>query len=288
MPPRRILSLWFPRLAAERVVRAEPQLAELPLAVVAEARGALVLASLDAAGRGAGLRRGMALGDARAICPELVTRPGGPAAHRRLPGGAPPLGRPLLPLGRRGGRGAGARHHRLRAPLRRRGRARGADRGGGGGLRAVASGSGSPTRSGAAWALARFAGAGAAPAHAGDAIDQEARATRSRAQKRRWERGGAPPPPAARAAGPGRIVPPGETLAHIGALPVAALRLAPDEVEALQALGLRRIVDAGGAAARRSSPAGSGRTWCAGSTRRWGGCRSRSRRRGRRTSSPCA
>ncbi len=46
---------------------------------------------------------------------------------------------------------------------------------------------------GAAWALARFAGTGARRLHAGDAIDQESRATRSRAQKRRWERGGMPP-----------------------------------------------------------------------------------------------
>ena len=41
----------------------------------------------------------------------------------------------------------------------------------------------------------------------------------------------------------GRVVPPGEALAHLGPLPVAALRLEPGEVEALNALGLRRIVD---------------------------------------------
>ena len=96
---------------------------------------------------------------------------------------------------------------------------------------------------GAAWAVAHFAGAGAAPAHAGDAIDQEARATRSRAQKRRWERGGAPPPAAGRQGEVRRIVPPGAGAAHLGPLPVAALRLEPEEVEALQALGLRRIAD---------------------------------------------
>ncbi|MBA3324232.1 MAG: DNA polymerase Y family protein, partial [Rhodobacteraceae bacterium] len=78
MPPRRILSLWFPRLAAERAIRAEPQLAEAPLAVVADAGGLLSLASLSADAEAAGLRRGMALGDARAICPGLVTRPEDP------------------------------------------------------------------------------------------------------------------------------------------------------------------------------------------------------------------
>ncbi len=80
MPRRRILSLWFPRLAAERVVRVEPGLAGRPLAIVADRRGALVLASLSLAAEVQGLRRGMTLGDARAICPALVTRPDEP--HR--------------------------------------------------------------------------------------------------------------------------------------------------------------------------------------------------------------
>src|SRR5690606_15280136 len=97
---------------------------------------------------------------------------------------------------------------------------------------------------GAAWAVARFAGARAEPRHAGDAIDQEARATRSRAQKRRWERGGTLPQPPAEAGGAAaRIVPPGETLAHIGGLPVAALRIGPEAAERLNGLGLRRIGD---------------------------------------------
>jgi len=97
---------------------------------------------------------------------------------------------------------------------------------------------------GAAWAVARYAGAGTQPAHAGDAIDQEARATRSRAQKRRWERGGMPPPiPGGPDGGLGCIVPPGETLACLAALPVAALRLGPADVAGLQALGLGRIGD---------------------------------------------
>src|SRR6188472_4764521 len=78
MSRRRILSLWFPRLAAERVLRTEPGLADRPLAVVVDRRGALVLASLARAAEVQGLRRGMTLGDARAICPALVTRPDEP------------------------------------------------------------------------------------------------------------------------------------------------------------------------------------------------------------------
>src|SRR5690606_15044590 len=78
MSSRRILSLWFPKLAAERVLRAAPGLAGQPLAVVAERRGALILASLTAEAEALGLRRGMPLGDARAICPDLATRPEDP------------------------------------------------------------------------------------------------------------------------------------------------------------------------------------------------------------------
>jgi protein ImuB len=241
MPPRRILSLWFPRLAAERVLRAEPLLAEAPLAVVADVRGALHLASLARAAEAAGLRRGMALGDARAICPALVTRPADPvrtaaflAALRRWAGRFTPWvaeeaeGLVLDITGCAhlfGGEAA------LAARVEAESAALGLS------LRL-----GLADTPGAAWAVARYAGAGAGPVHAGDAIDQEAHATRSRAQKRRWERGG--PPPAPRAAGGAcRILPPGDAIAHLGPLPVAALRLDPEEVAALQGLGLRSILD---------------------------------------------
>jgi protein ImuB len=77
----------------------------------------------------------------------------------------------------------------------------------------------------------------------GDAIDQEARATRSRAGKRHWTKGGdAPPAPAA--AGPGtRIAPPGATRQAIGALPIAALRVEAEVAQGLARLGLRQIGD---------------------------------------------
>jgi protein ImuB len=236
MPPRRILSLWFPRLAAERVLRAEPQLAGRPLAVAADQRGALVLASLNAEAEAAGLRRGMALGDARAICPSLVTRPEHPrrdaaflAALRRWAGRFSPwvaedteaLLLDVTGCARLFGGEAG-----LTAAVE----AEAADFG-------LTLRLGLADTVGAAWAVARYSGAAAHAPHAGDAIDQEARATRSRAGKRSWR---APP---ARPAGV-RIVPPGETIAHIGPLPVAALRLEPEQVAALQSLGLRRIEDA--------------------------------------------
>jgi protein ImuB len=247
MPRRRILSLWFPRLAAERAVRAEPQLGLQPLAVVADVRGALLLASLSLPAEAAGLRRGMALGDARAICPGLVTRPldgrrdaGFLAALRRWAGGFSPwvgdeaaeAGTGALVLDVTGCAHLFGGEDALVAEVE------GQAAGFGLSLRL-----GLADTPGAAWAVARFAGAGAAAPHGGDAIDQEARATRSRAAKRRWERGGAPPAAATPAAGLCRVVPPGETIAHIGPLPVAALRLAAEEVAALRGLGLGRIAE---------------------------------------------
>ncbi len=244
MSSRRILSLWFPRLAAERLLRAVPGLAGRPLAVVAEVRGALTLASLTVEAEGKGLRRGMTLGDARAICPDLATRP------EDARGG----GRFLAVLGRWAGRFspwvAADGGEGLVLDVTGCAHLFGGEAGLVAEVEADAARLGLSLRlgladtRGAAWAVARFAGAAAGPLHAGDAIDQEARATRSRAQKRRWERGG-PSPGSAQTAAPGRIVivPPGGTLAHIGPLPVAALRIGPEAVSMLNGLGLRRIAD---------------------------------------------
>lgn len=75
---RRILSVWLPRLASDAALRrlglrlgADPG----PFAVVARRGPAEVLACLNPAAERAGLRRGLALSEARALCPGLVTRP---------------------------------------------------------------------------------------------------------------------------------------------------------------------------------------------------------------------
>ena len=258
MPPRRILSLWFPRLAAERVLRAEPQSrrrVRSRSSPTSAARSSL--ASLSPAAEAAGLRRGMALGDARAICPGLVDPARGRAARRAVPRRAPALGRALQPLGRRR---TGRRRccstspaARISSAARRRSPPRSRRRRP---TSASRCGSASPTRPAppGRW-RATPAPAPAAP-HAGDAIDQEARATRSRAQKRRWERGGAPPSRRRDRATACRIVPPGETAGRLGPLPVAALRLAPGEVADAAGLGLAPHRRRRGAAARAPHAAG--------------------------------
>ena len=81
MPNRRILSLWFPRLAAERILRQRREVLPLPFAVVADQNGAQVLVSLNAEAEVAGLRQGQPLRDATAMCPGLLTKPADPLAE---------------------------------------------------------------------------------------------------------------------------------------------------------------------------------------------------------------
>lgn len=70
---RRLLSIWFPRLASDAALRDRP--VDGPFALVARAGNADHLHCLNAAASREGLARGMALADARALCPDLSTRP---------------------------------------------------------------------------------------------------------------------------------------------------------------------------------------------------------------------
>jgi len=245
MPARRILSLWFPRLGAERLLRRSGDLPPRPFAVVADAGNMQVLASLNDLAEAEGLRPGQPLRDACAICPSLATAFRNPQAEAQF----------LTALRRWAGRFSpwvseeppdglmidltGAAHLY----------------GGEAGVLAAVAGdcarlgltvqAGIADTPGAAWALARHAGREAAAARSGDAIDQEARATRSRAARRHWTKGGTggalppalPPQPVA------RIAPPGHTRAALAPLPLAALRIDADTVAGLARLGLRRIGD---------------------------------------------
>lgn len=245
MPGRRILSLWFPRLAADRVARLRAEAVPLPLAVVGDHNGAQVLVSLSAEAEAAGLSPGQALRDATAICPTLLTVPADPLAEARF----------LLTLRRWAGRFSPWVAEEPPAGLMIDLTGAAHLYGGEGGVLAQMTedceGLGLTVRAaiadtpGAAWGLARYARADAAPVRSGDAIDQEARATRSRAAKRRgWERGGgAPRPVPARGAEVAVIAVPGRLHEALAPLPLAALRLDRDVVDRLMRLGLRQIGD---------------------------------------------
>lgn len=242
---RRILSLWFPRLAAERWLRRIGGALPEAFAVVGDVGGAQVLVSLNAEAMAAGLRAGQPLRDATAMCPQLLTRPADPVgeamfltALRRWAGKFSPWVAEEPPdalvvdltgcahlFGGEEGLMAEAEADCLHLGLT---------------LRA-----GIADTPGAAWALARFAGRGEpSPLRSGDDIAQEARATRSRAVKRRgWERGGPALPVPPVTLPQGVIAAPGHTRQALSPLPVAALRLPPARVEALARLGLRQVAD---------------------------------------------
>ncbi|TXI03552.1 MAG: DNA polymerase Y family protein [Pseudorhodobacter sp.] len=69
---RRLLSIWFPRLASDSSLRIRP--VEGPFALTHRFGNADHLHCVNLAAIARGLRRGMALADARAICPDLATR----------------------------------------------------------------------------------------------------------------------------------------------------------------------------------------------------------------------
>jgi len=247
MPNHRILSLWFPRLGAERLLRLDRGLTEAPLAVAADVRNMQMLVSLSSAASEAGLIQGQPLRDAQAMCPGLVTRLQNPVAEaaflkglRRWAGKFSPWVAEEPPEGLMVDLTGCAHLFGGEAALLAQVEAECADLG-------LTVRAGIADTAGAAWALARYAGRSGGAARSGDDIDQEARATRSRAARRRhWEKGGAPPRTPSIEATATRIAAPGRTRAAIAPLPVAALRLEEQVVTELVRLGLRRIEDLAG------------------------------------------
>ena len=241
---RRVLSLWFPRLGAERLLRQDRGYLDAPFAVVDDVGQMQILSSLSVQASEAGLRRDQPLRDALAMCPQLLTRSRDAHAEAQFLTILRRWGEKFSPWVAEEGRAGltidltGCTHlfggedtlmqqvqedcEDLRLSVRM----------------------GIADTKGAAWALARYAGASVAPHRSGDAIDQEAHATRARAVKRRhWERGGAAPKFVAPGNEAGRIAAPGDTRAAIAPLPIAALRLPDAVVASLARVGLRRIAE---------------------------------------------
>ncbi len=244
MPQRRILSLWFPRLAAERILRLEPGLMEAPFAVVADRGNMQVLASLSVSAQAEGLRRGQPVRDAQAMCPNLITRLANPLAEaqfltvlRRWAGKFSPWVAEQPPASLVVDLTGCAHLFGGEEPLLEQVQLDCANLG-------LTVHAGIADTVGAAWALARYAGQGPQATRSGDAIDQEAWATRARAVKRRnWERGGPAPGTELRIDRPARIAAPGRAHSALAPLPVAALRIDDATATGLVRLGLRRIGD---------------------------------------------
>ncbi|MGB3316143.1 MAG: DNA polymerase Y family protein, partial [Albidovulum sp.] len=243
MPGRRILSLWFPRLGAERLLRRMRGLPPALFAVAGEEGNRKVLTSLTPAAEGAGLYLGQPLPDALAMCPDLVTRQRNLheetaflTALRRWAGKFSPWVGEEAPDG-------------LVIDLSGAAHLFGGEEGV---LQAVAADcadlsltveAGIADTVGAAWGLARYSGKSGVSHRSGDAVDQEARATRARAAKRHWIKGGAAPVTIAPPAPVARTAPPGLTRQTLAPLPLAALRIDEATVHGLARLGLRHVGD---------------------------------------------
>ena len=247
MSKRRILSLWFPRLGAERLLRRQKQLCNQVFAVVEDLGQMQVLSSLSERASQEGLQKRQPLRDAQAMCPQLLTHLRNKQAEELF----------LKGLARWAGKfspwvaiepteslmlditgcahlfgGVAGMVEQIREDA---------------GNLGLSLSMGVADTPGAAWGLARYGGQRPKAQRSGDAIDQEARATRSRAAKRRhWERGYTAPKAVSFVVPSSYIALPGQTHSAIKSLPVAALRLEDRVIESLNRLGLRRIGDLSG------------------------------------------
>lgn len=79
---RRVMSLWFPRLASDRALRACP--VDGPFVLTITQSNANRVYCLNPEAEAAGLYRGMSFADARAFCPDLVSRPARPESDARF------------------------------------------------------------------------------------------------------------------------------------------------------------------------------------------------------------
>ncbi len=247
---RRVISVWLPRFATDRLTLPAPARTARqrsagparPRVLLRQERGCLLLAAVDARAAAAGLAPGLPLVDARAIQPDLETAEHDPAADlRALSALAAWCGRftPWVATDRSGCDAGGAAG--LLLDVTGCAHLFGGEEALLAALVAGLESQGYTARTaladtpGLAWAVARFA-----PAEGADpSADQGAGPSAS---------GGAAT----------RVVPPGAAKATLAELPVAALRLAPGQVELLQRLGLRRVGDLyalpAGSLARRFGP----------------------------------
>ncbi|MEC7489459.1 MAG: DNA polymerase Y family protein [Pseudomonadota bacterium] len=80
---KRVISLWFPKFATDRLCRLRQDWLDNPLALVQEIGGKLLLHAVNAAADQIGIHAGMTLADARTILPELHTSEADTAAEAR-------------------------------------------------------------------------------------------------------------------------------------------------------------------------------------------------------------
>ncbi len=84
---KRVVSMWFPRLPSDRVLRARAQVAandNRPFVLTRHEKNTDRIYCLNRAAEAQGLHRGMGVSDARAYCPDLQSQPADPRADARF------------------------------------------------------------------------------------------------------------------------------------------------------------------------------------------------------------
>ncbi|UEM05156.1 DNA polymerase Y family protein [Skermanella rosea] len=77
---RRVLSLWLPGLATDRLARRKPELRDRPLVTILGDHGRMIVAAVNGHAESAGIQPGMTLADARALEPSVHPVDADPAA----------------------------------------------------------------------------------------------------------------------------------------------------------------------------------------------------------------
>jgi len=239
MPGRRIIAIWFPYMGAERILRKTKHSLGKPVVIVAKKSQSEIISSISAAAQYKGLFVGQSLRDASAICPHLFVQTQNSYAETQFLKGICRWSSKFSPwVATEGNNGliidiTGCSHlfggedkmitHILLAY----------DELG------LTTKIGCADTVGAAWALSRYSEKTLQNYRNGNAIEQEARATRSRSAKRSFK--DIPNNFKITKSSKYFIAPPGKIRQSISNFPVAALRLEIQTQNTLVQLGLRQI-----------------------------------------------
>ena len=241
MPSRRIIAIWFPYMGAERILRKTQHNPEEPIIIVAKKAQSEIITSISAVAQYKGLFVGQSLRDASAICTRLFVQTQNSYAETQFLKGICRWSSKFSPwVASEGNSGLimditgcshlfGGENEMIAQILLAYDK-----------LNLTAK-IGCADTVGAAWALSRYSEKTLQNYRNGDAIEQEARATRSRSAKRSFK--DISNNLKISKSNKYFVAPPGKIRQSISNFPVAALRLEIQTQNTLAQLGLRQIGD---------------------------------------------
>src|SRR4051812_14734878 len=81
---KRFLSIWFPFLKMNWLTRRHPDLQQIPFVLALPDHGRMIITATNTEAQKSGIKKGMVLADARAICPSIQYRHDKPAPSGKL------------------------------------------------------------------------------------------------------------------------------------------------------------------------------------------------------------